>query len=118
MRISDWSSDVCSSDLGVEHRPALFDRLVDRHGVGGIGLEGGLVDLVERRAHHEEGEEQRKPDQHLTGRGLRKAQRLPQYRQDRKSVVEGKSGSVRVELGGGRAIKKTKRRKRRRHKCT
>src|SRR3546814_7523954 len=37
MRISDWSSDVCSSDL-VEHRPARV-ALVD----GGVGLDEVVV---------------------------------------------------------------------------
>src|SRR3546814_9518358 len=32
MRISDWSSDVCSSDLG--RRPAPYLRLSDRHDGG------------------------------------------------------------------------------------
>src|SRR3546814_15670829 len=27
MRISDWSSDVCSSDLLVDQRPGMVDRL-------------------------------------------------------------------------------------------
>src|SRR3546814_14328251 len=42
MRISDWSSDVCSSDLAVP-QPALDAelpaRVVDGHGVGGVGLQ-------------------------------------------------------------------------------
>src|SRR3546814_4538201 len=29
MRISDWSSDVCSSDLYIGHRPAVIRGLVD-----------------------------------------------------------------------------------------
>src|SRR3546814_13180353 len=44
MRISDWSSDVCSSDLGV---PATAQRLVEidqgERGVGGAGIEAGLA---------------------------------------------------------------------------
>src|SRR3546814_13641362 len=32
---------------------------------------------------------------------------LPGFEKDRKSVVKGKSGSVRVDLGGGRIMKKT-----------
>src|SRR3546814_19775647 len=36
------------------------------------------------------------------------ARRLPEARSDRKSVVEGKGVSVRVELGGRRFIKKKK----------
>src|SRR3546814_8465759 len=48
MRISDWSSDVCSSDLGGSVR--LADLVVDLlevvdHGVNDRGL-GGVVDLV------------------------------------------------------------------------
>src|SRR3546814_1159756 len=29
MRISDWSSDVCSSDLGVGHRTGVLDERLD-----------------------------------------------------------------------------------------
>src|SRR3546814_12472798 len=29
MRISDWSSDVCSSDLGLEEREAVLGREID-----------------------------------------------------------------------------------------
>src|SRR3546814_20232663 len=101
MRISDWSSDVCSSDLldthgkrtiveadrhprnrNPGHRPG-NNRLhppvirVHRSAVDGLGP---VSVLVERK--------------HLGGR---------------KSVVEGKSGSVRVDLGGRRIMKKNKR---------
>src|SRR3546814_2596259 len=38
MRISDWSSDVCSSDLDAEDRDHL--DLVDLVGVGGGGIAG------------------------------------------------------------------------------
>src|SRR3546814_9961089 len=46
MRISDWSSDVCSSDLGIDelgeaHDPA--ERLLDRLVVGDGGAQGGAV---------------------------------------------------------------------------
>src|SRR3546814_16070680 len=67
MRISDWSSDVCSSDLsncGEEHDDVLWAA-------------GGLSPA--RQADHAS---------------------------DRKSVVSGKSVSVRVDLGGRRIIKK------------
>src|SRR3546814_14222945 len=78
LRISDWSSDVCSSDLFLQHprqsdgqsaRRASFHRLrgrrraaADRRGRGDLG--------------------------------------------DRKSVVSGTSVSVRVDLGGRRSSKK------------
>src|SRR3546814_14845033 len=96
MRISDWSSDVCSSDLagdfGLSHRQrsqhdgAVADRLVARNANrtleracwqeaagahGGVGVAHGKEAL------------------------------------DRKSVGEGKSVSVRVDLGGRRIITKT-----------
>src|SRR3546814_17730755 len=76
MRISDWSSDVCSSDL----RQDALDRAVEprRVAAGEIGARGAVVRHEERVA--DEG--------------------------DRKSVVSGKSVSVRVDLGGRRIIKK------------
>src|SRR3546814_8622758 len=70
MRISDWSSDVCSSDLiRTAHRA-----------------------IPPRRA------------QHLLRQG--RARHRRRAHQDRKSVVKGKSVSVRVDLGGRRIIKK------------
>src|SRR3546814_16196829 len=87
MRISDWSSDVCSSDLRRAGRPQ-YPRL-----------------SVARRARPARG--------HAAGaRDLRHAQLAAEpgsrHRADRKSVVEGKSVSVRVTLGGRRIIKKKK----------
>src|SRR3546814_11394108 len=90
MRISDWSSDVCSSDLVV--------RPDDCPGIAALGFE----DVLERLEH------------------VRVAQvpafgaaiihdtviALGEGGTDRKSVVEGKSVSVRVDLGGRRIIKK------------
>src|SRR3546814_20440081 len=91
MRISDWSSDVCSSDLGpicpspnkatnrvmtahnriapITHRP--IAQGLRCASIAHPRLEIDLVDL-----------------------------------KDRKSVVSGKSVSVRVDLGGRRIIKK------------
>src|SRR3546814_17571324 len=87
MRISDWSSDVCSSDLVRRHlvpagrdvahqlRKALRDPAEDEE----RRLDVGALETFE---------------QHL---GV-----------DRKSVVSGRSVSVRVDLGGRRLIKKKK----------
>src|SRR3546814_17604446 len=93
MRISDWSSDVCSSDLDRRRRydaarkapVRLFDRL-SLHHVRRAGRRsvGGMNDP-------------RRDDEDL----IRKRQR-----RDRKSVVEGKSGSVRVDTVGSRIINK------------
>src|SRR3546814_20602414 len=77
MRISDWSSDVCSSDLRAgAGRPVQARRLHRRRTV------------CAGRARQRAG---------------RRHRRCPP---DRKSVVEGKSVSVRVDLGGRRILKK------------
>src|SRR3546814_17620772 len=80
MRISDWSSDVCSSDLParpiaeIVYRPA----------------QGVLVTSAT-----------------LRGGGRSGANGIGGWT-DRKSVVEGKSVAVRVDLGGRRIVKKKK----------
>src|SRR3546814_19593185 len=100
MRISDWSSDVCSSDLltreGERVRMVCFsfgavigsvasgllgDRVSSFTGVGaaGFGKRGRVTEDMIRIT----------PD-------------------DRKSGVSGKRVSVRVDLGGRRIIKKKK----------
>src|SRR3546814_15154255 len=78
MRISDWSSDVCSSDLG-PHRdmPVLV----------------GKARLAQPQARRVDDGRDRRHDTALSA-------------PDRKSVVSGKSVSVRVDLGGRRIIKK------------
>src|SRR3546814_13867590 len=95
MRISDWSSDVCSSDLTERRCTAFSGALsvarvvsvdVSVYGVqnahGGlygahyVRLAGSVSNLLDPAA--------------LDG--------------DRKSVVEGKSVSVRVDLGGRRVL--------------
>src|SRR3546814_17383890 len=71
MRISDWSSDVCSSDLIASRAAARC-----RDAAGGNAAGRGWCSTIQ---------------------GI-----------DRKSVVKGKSVSVRVDLGGRRIIKKKK----------
>src|SRR3546814_19048081 len=84
MRISDWSSDVCSSDLGApriefNHAKALgvLDPVAEDRGAAGC-LHRALELLGEALA----------------------------MEVDLTSVVSGKSVSVRVDLGGRRIIKK------------
>src|SRR3546814_13041732 len=98
MRISDWSSDVCSSDLS--GRTARADDPVGSH-----------------RAHPSDAD--RRPSlgaglrHHRSNQGLifswrsvaRKTGRRTMAA-DRKSDGKGKSVSVRVDLGGGRNMKK------------
>src|SRR3546814_19349050 len=114
MRISDWSSDVCSSDLfdldplfgqcrrcahcmthhhtDRDHRDiatlALHRSLPERHDMIAIGHFSLLAAAA--------GGQQEEDRILLADAGL----------QARQSVVSGKSGSVRVDLGGLRIIKK------------
>src|SRR3546814_12445430 len=100
MRISDLSSDVCSSDLGdrhaLDHRMRVVAQDVAILGGPGLGLVGVAEDVLLHAAvlGHEA------PLQ--AGREACAAAAA----QDRKSVVEGKSVSGRVELGGRRIIRK------------
>src|SRR3546814_17953317 len=114
MRISDWSSDVCSSDLGRVRRPMLFRGPVWGH----LHVEGLFDD---RRAPIVADTRWGT----LSPRGSRSASfsaELPttdpleikrvriEYRdeRERKSVGWGKSVSVRVDLGGSGKMKKQK----------
>src|SRR3546814_15100682 len=103
MRISDWSSDVCSSDLG-GRRVVAQRRASVRLRRGGDGQ--GRASVPAGAACGACGTQRR------TGRGIsaRFAAAGPlrpgRVLIDRKSVVEGKSVSVRVDLGGRRIIQK------------
>src|SRR3546814_13229944 len=98
MLISDWSSDVCSSDLLRLQLQSAADPalgLLSDLRRGGLGLgrahhrhAGGLCHAVRPR--------------HLA----RLRHRAGTGGTERKSVVSGKSVSVRVDLGGSRIIKK------------
>src|SRR3546814_16408613 len=114
MRISDWSSDVCSSDLHDgrgRHQHALIGEPVGLFiaGIAVVPFDPAPVDLVSLR-----GSIERLPQILVLDRlpvGSLPATRLPV---DRTSVVSGKSVSVSVELGGCRSLKKKKTKKRRR----
>src|SRR3546814_13069359 len=114
MRISDWSSDVCSSDLelaaiGAECRLELCkllersDHLAlvadqrQRLAVGariGIGVRGVDVDIGEVVE--------------IAGVGRGRPGAAEDLGIDRKSVVKGKGVSVRVDIVGRSIIKKKK----------
>src|SRR3546814_14094846 len=110
MRISDWSSDVCSSDLrslNVRQKLLpLFFRLGGRH-CGGrsnrcdSGLNGHLSRScglgINAKMEALEGVE----DERLDVTQVEAA-----IAADRKSVVSGKRVSVRVDLGGRGHMKK------------
>src|SRR3546814_16410359 len=95
MRISDWSSDVCSSDLCKSDCPVNVDMATYK---------------AEFMSHHYRG---RLRPRAAYAMGLiwwlsRIASHMTRFTNivDRKSVEEGKRVSVRVDLGGGRMIKK------------
>src|SRR3546814_20539580 len=105
MRISDWSSDVCSSDLFARSTP---DHRNIIHRVLLSTPTSKIAGRMERRPRHQ----LRTPARYetLAQRGCEYDDRdryLPQWTRDRKGVVRGNSVSVRVENGGRRASKKT-----------
>src|SRR3546814_18750017 len=103
MSISDWSSDVCSSDLD-ERETVTMIRAVDRLAVQQQpGVTAGLA--VAMRAAQI-------PNAMRDGIPIRRlAEVAPRHRvvgdADRRRVVEGKSECERVDIGGRRIIKKT-----------
>src|SRR3546814_16010445 len=102
MRISDWSSDVCSSDL--RRTPLrLLKALPQQRKLCGRkpALRDGGPGTDRPRATRRQGIARAGQRTHLQRRDP-----APAGRVDRKSVVEGKSVSVRVDLGGCRIIKK------------
>src|SRR3546814_19720203 len=82
MRISDWSSDVCSSDLSRRRGQA----------PGGLPIWGGGTDASDVNSHF------------LV---LVTVRTTGGTSEDRKSVVSGTSVPGSVDLGGRRLIKKT-----------
>src|SRR3546814_13587811 len=102
--MSDWSSDVCSSDLiGRRYRPARavrLDTLLIQPAIDGVPAVGSRTCDVGTTS------------QCVKAR-LLSSSRLVQapvggvVQKDRKTVVEGESGSVRVTIGGRDTIQKT-----------
>src|SRR3546814_18276501 len=107
MRIIDWSSDVCSSDLCGAHAgsrgPAGYSARSEcrprSHEV--IVLDTTVLAYAVGDAHPLRDPCRRLLSAHAMGR-VEAATTL----EDRTSVVEGKSVSVRVDLGGRRILKK------------
>src|SRR3546814_19977277 len=99
MRISDWSSDVCSSDL-FQAGDHLLRRPVLRPGGCRLQIAQGGPG---RRHRGTSGKRS----------VLCHVEPAPSHAADRKSVVSGKSVSVRVDLGGRSILTKKKKRKKR-----
>src|SRR3546814_18246412 len=129
MRISDWSSDVCSSDLLGELLHVVVDGVavvvvgnqVDRlhffavclgqHGCNCLGCCVSVVAKTEAVAAAILAGGIARTADNWKVQGFCTLARVLQRdgnRADRKSVGEGKSVSVRVDLGGPRTIKKKK----------
>src|SRR3546814_15304325 len=106
MRISDWSSDVCSSDLLPRahdpDRPAAHveSQQAFQREIALADPRISAMDLAVERQHQRHA---------VFGDGMGRIGGHPGDR-DRKTVVEGKSVSVRVDRGGRRFIKKKRKR--------
>src|SRR3546814_14648297 len=107
MRISDWRSDVCSSDLPV---PEAADDDGDRgSGHAQLNFPAGVLDIGEVVVDLG-GDAARTgcvPAANLCETGNPRAHKMT-VRIDRKSVVSGKGVEVRVDPGGRRYSKKKK----------
>src|SRR3546814_18151250 len=115
MRISDWSSDVCSSDLNPAGQYLHHGGCAAYHGRDAGRAQRNVgrwqADAVRNRWLLGCGKRGRRS----SGRYGTDTRRMPDRqlslfsgRADRKSGVEGKRLSVRVYLGGRRYIKKKK----------
>src|SRR3546814_18382032 len=112
MRISDWSSDVCSSDL-LRPRPSMAVRRQ-----AASSLHDALQEASLRAWRYTTGAEVRAPvslcfriAQNVAIDFARAQNRAPfttHQGEDRKGAGEGKSVSVGVDLGGGRHLTKKK----------
>src|SRR3546814_17287614 len=122
MRISDWSSDVCSSDLRWRYRlhwcrdhawkPELATVAATRISASNDGARLVVVDLAGGRLSKLADDAKPQVDAATSPGTLRNP---VAYRnaatggwRDRKSVGQGKSVSGRVDRGGRRTIKKKK----------
>src|SRR3546814_20356738 len=109
MRISDWSSDVCSSDLAAGTVPFYRQRFAEAGVDPAAAVTWGSIarlPILKRSDLQGAGEAIKTtalPKSHGRRHDIETSG-------DRKSVVEGKSVSVRVDLGGRRIIKKKKKR--------
>src|SRR3546814_4774610 len=95
MRISDWSSDVCSSDLASKLAADNDDLL-------------GSLTLMVCVLHPQQNDIE--AGSLISEHGMKLARRRAEKAGiiDRKSVVQGKSVSVRVNIGDRRITKKTR----------
>src|SRR3546814_11182695 len=101
MRISDWSSDVCSSDLGGSAPPAeapLVSSAMAEH-----SMSERIADLDEKK-----GEASQPGSERSIASQQERGKKQGRERIDRMSGGEGKRGDGRGDIGGGRSMKQTK----------
>src|SRR3546814_18605778 len=96
MRISDWSSDVCSSDLTSDCRQSLQQSHGTYLQILDVNRNDGSIKLFNQELRL--ANDARSSFRWVVGANYEL--------RDRTSVVEGKSVSVRVDFGGRRIIKK------------
>src|SRR3546814_12129071 len=123
MRISDWSSDVCSPDLVYETGRVLEAgcwaharrHFYDIHEKRPSAITSHALGTIAELYRIEADIRGKPPDERLAVRQARAAPIvtalyawLKEQLTDRESVVEGKSVSGRVGLGGRRFVKKKK----------
>src|SRR3546814_16724102 len=116
MRISDGSSDVCSSDLAAPALPCSPARVSSRSRAfirtrrPSTGTSATPSPRRTPRRHSERRAFRPRVEKRdvLKKKSSSEGPENVRSRQDRKSVVEGKSVSVRVDLGGRRFFKKKK----------
>src|SRR3546814_14346488 len=123
MRISDWSSDVCSSDLAEKDKIAGAAKLKERLDAARLELDqaqrggdlaragelsyGTIPQLQKQLADAEGATKGAMLREEVTDDDIAAVvSRWPGIPVDRKSVVEGKSVAGRVDLGGRRFLKK------------
>src|SRR3546814_14337426 len=108
MRISDLSADVCSSDLdAVRQRPVGKRRVPDGREIEEIAaVQRDAVAMVARSPAELGRRDQAAAFGEGTAFGAHEAKLDAVRDPDRKSVGEGKSVSVRVDIGGRSVITK------------
>src|SRR3546814_16149477 len=107
MRISDWSSDVCSSDLPCSGDE--FDNHVPVVEAERLASSLALHRVEDRRTGRYAHEFLAVTDERGGGNNDHQVAATDSHDRplDRKSVVEGKGVTVRVDLGGRRYLNKT-----------
>src|SRR3546814_17060752 len=111
MRISDWSSDVCSSDLIKRQLSQYIQQpivsVIVNNFAGTFSQQVRIVGATERPASLPYRANMTLLDEMISVGGLSEYAAGNKDSLERKSVVQGKSVSVRVDLGGRRIFKKT-----------